>query len=245
MKAVREAAVFLLTLPAVAPAAAPDLSGFWMPQRVPMVPEPQLLAKLPPGTVLLGDTGPVEFGVMEFGGLQLQPEALAAAKKWDPRQDMTVSNACKAPSIVYALQGPFPIEIHQATQMLVMRLEYFDLTRVIFLPPLQLDAPLPPTKTGYSLGHWEGDTLVVTTTHLKEATITNNGLEHSAQMQVFERFRLSRDGRTLMATQEYDDPLVLKNHGARFIAWRKVTGDHVHAYDCDPAFAENYLEKTP
>jgi hypothetical protein len=24
------------------------------------------------------------------------------------------------------------------------------------------------------------------------------------------------------------------------MSWRRATGDHVHAYDCDPSFAEEY-----
>jgi hypothetical protein len=35
---------------------------------------------------------------------------------------------------------------------------------------------------------------------------------------------------------------MLLNKGVRFITWNKVEGDHVHAYDCDPSFAENYAE---
>jgi hypothetical protein len=115
------------------------------------------------------------------------------------------------------------------------------MTRVIFTDgrgPMPADAP--HTKTGYSVGHWEGDQLVVTTTHLKAATITNNGLEHSDGMRVTERFRLADGGKLLLASQEYDDPEVLENRGVRYIAWRRVPGDHVHAYDCDPSFAENY-----
>jgi hypothetical protein len=153
---------------------------------------------------------------------------------------MSVSNACKVPSIVYAMQGPFPIEIHQATQLLVLKLEYFDMVRVIFLGAKAPEKDVPYTKTGYSWGQWEGETLVVNTTHLKESTITNNGLAHSEQMHVLERFKLSTDGQMLLATQEYEDPEVLENRGGRFIAWRKVESDHVHAYDCDPSFAENY-----
>jgi hypothetical protein len=69
-----------------------------------------------------------------------------------------------------------------------MRLEYFDMTRVIFRDGR---APQPPdaphTKTGFSVDHWEGDQLVVTATNLKPATLTNNGLEHSDQMRVTER----------------------------------------------------------
>jgi hypothetical protein len=219
----------------------PDLSGFWMLVREVVPPDPELARYVPADAAVMKDTGAAEFGRMDFGGLKPRPDALEAARKWDPQQEMTVSNACKAPSIVYALQGPFPIEIFQATELLVMRLEYFDMTRVIFLDgraPQPLDAP--HTKTGFSLGHWEGDQLVVTTTNLKAATITNNGLEHSDQMRVTERFRLADGGKRLVASQVYEDPQVLENRGVRYIAWHRVEGDHVHAYDCDPAFAENY-----
>lgn len=219
----------------------PDLSGFWMLKRAEFTPDPELVRRVPPGTVVMKDTGAAEFGPMDFGGLKPRPAALAAARAWDPKQEMTVSNACKAPSIVYALQGPFPIEIFQGTEMIVMRLEYFDLARVFFLDgrkPLPADGP--HSKTGFSLARWDGDTLEVVTTHLKAATITNNGLEHSDNIRVTERYRLLDGGKTLMASQEYDDPDVLENRGVRYIAWRRVEGDHVHAYDCDPSFAENY-----
>jgi hypothetical protein len=219
----------------------PDLSGFWMLVREVVPPDPQLARHVPADTAVMKDTGAAEFGRMDFGGLKPTPTALAAAQSWDPQQDMTVSNACKAPSIVYALQGPFPIEIFQATELLVMRLEYFDMTRVIFLDGRASQPPeAPHTKTGFSVGHWEGNQLVVTTTNLKSATITNNGLEHSDQMRVTERFRLADGGNRLIASQVYEDPQVLENRGVRYIAWRRVVGDHVHAYDCDPSFAENY-----
>jgi hypothetical protein len=219
----------------------PDLSGFWSLTRERPIEDPVLAAKITPGTVVLQDTGPVEYGAMNFGGLKLKPAALERAKHWNIKEDMTVENACRIPSIVYALQGPFPIEIFQGTEFTVMKLEYFDMVRVIFtdgrshLPPKG-----PHSKTGDSIGHWEGDTLVVDTTHLKEATITNNGLNHSDNVHVIERFRLSADKRKLLATQEFEDPEVLDNRGVRFITWEKVDGDHVHAYDCDPSFAENY-----
>jgi hypothetical protein len=98
------------------------------------------------------------------------------------------------------------------------------------------------TWNGDARGHWEGDTLVVDTIHLKEATITNNGLSHSDKVHVIERFRLSADGKMLLATQEFEDPEKLLNKGVRFITWNRVEGDHVHAYDCDPSFAENYAK---
>jgi hypothetical protein len=218
------------TLAGAAEVKRPDFSGFWMPSKF-----------IAAGTVEMKDSGAAEFGAMNFGGLKPTPEALAAAQAWKPEMEMTLERVCRIPSIVYAQQGPFPMEIFQGTELMLMRLEYFDMARVIFLDgrgPWPADAP--HTKTGYSTGHFEGDVLVVTTTHLKEATITNNGLEHSDQMRVIERFRLTDGGRTLKATQEYEDPKALENRGMRFMSWKRTEGDHVHAYDCDPSFVENY-----
>jgi hypothetical protein len=222
-------------------AETPDLSGFYNLSRERVPPDPALMAQVAPGSVLLEDTGAAEFGTMEFGGLQLKPSAREKAAAWKPGDDMTVSNACRVPSIVYAMQGPFPIEIFQGRDMIVIRMEYFDMTRVIFMdgrPAWPDDAPR--TKTGYSRGHWEDGVLVVETTHLKEGTITNNGLDHSRNVRVIERFKLSPDGKQLWSTQEFEDPEVLDNRGVRFIVWDRAEGDHVHAYDCDPAFALEY-----
>ncbi|MBX5462660.1 MAG: hypothetical protein IRZ28_16415 [Steroidobacteraceae bacterium] len=234
------ACVFALAaLPAPA-AGKPDLSGFWnLAGGVPK--DKVLLGKLPPNTVILEDTGAAEFPAGEFGGLKVKPHALEAAKRWNPRDDMKLSNACKPPSIVYAMQGPFPIEIFQGTEFIIIKLEYFDLVRIVFMDGRPQPGPdYPLSKVGFSTGRWEGDTLVVETTHLEPATITNNGLTHSDKVRVIERFRLSADGNTLMATQEFEDPEVLDNRGARFIAWKRQPGEHVYPYECDPTFALEY-----
>jgi hypothetical protein len=231
--------VTAMTAQAAAP-KRPNLSGFWMLAQKP-VEDPELKAKIPPNTVIVRDTGGAEFGPGEYGGLKLTPVAEAEAKAWSIKDDMTVSATCRIPSIIYAMQGPFPIEIFQGTEMTVIRLEYFDMARVIFTDGRKhMPDGAPVTKVGDSVGRWEGDTLVVETRHIKEGTITNNGLSHSDEARTVERFKLSADGKQLIATQEFEDPVKLQNRGVRFITWNRVEGDHVHAYDCDPTFAENY-----
>lgn len=222
--------------------AHPDLSGFWnLDMSVPR--DAALMRQVAPNTAFLDDTGPKEFPAGEFGGLKLKPAAQEAARHWDPYTQLTPENACKPPSIVYALQGPFPIEIFQSDTFIVMKLEYYDLVRLIFLDGRQPEKDYPDSKVGFSSGHWEDQTLVVETTHLEPATITNNGLDHTAGIRVLERFKLSPDGRHLLATQEFADPAILDNQGVRFIAWRKEPGQHVYPYECDPGFSGNYSAK--
>jgi len=228
---------------ATPPAASPhpDLSGYWnLSTRIPV--DTSLMEQLPANTVVLHDTGPVELAAGDFGGLKVKPAALAAAKAWKPLDDLTLSKACRPPSIIYAMQGPFPMEIYQATELIVFKLEYFDMVRIIFMDGRKIPANAPDSPTGYSVGHWEGSTLVVETGHLEAATITNNGLNHSNAVHVVERFRLGADGQSLVSTQWFEDPQVLDAPGARFIAWKKRPGQYVTPYECDPSFVENYKE---
>ena len=234
------AALALVAAPA---AAEPDLSGFWNLSFDNGDPPADMMAELPPNTVLIKDTGVVEFPRDEYGGLKLKPEALAHAQAWDPADDLTISRVCLPPSIVYAIQGPFPFEVYQTPQLIVFKYEYFDQTRLIFMdgrghPP----ADAPHSKMGHSIGHWEGDELVVDTTHISASTITNNGLDHSDQIHMVERYRLSPDGKRLIATQWFEDPATLDNNGARFIQWSKQPGQYVYPYECDPSFALEYQQ---
>jgi hypothetical protein len=135
------------------------------------------------------------------------------------------------------MQGPFPIEIFQGSELLVIKLEYFDHVRVVFLDGREHpDGGYPHSKQGHSVGHWEGDTLVVDTTHLSSSTLLNNGLNHSDKVHLIERFRLTDDGQFLHMTQEFDDPDVLNNRGARYVVFRRGSG-HVYPYSCDPSYA--------
>ena len=102
-------------------------------------------------------------------------------------------------------------------------------------------AGAPHYKMGHSIGHWEGDVLVVDTTHLEPGTITNNGLVFSDQSHMVERFRLSADGKTLIGYKEFDDPKVLDTKGVRWMEWRRKVGEYVQPYDCDPSYVLTIL----
>ena len=235
------AVLVMAASPVSAQQKPPDLSGYWGAGRG-AKPDAERVKQLPPNTVVLADGGAVEFPSGEYGGLKVKPEALAAAQRWKPEDDMTISRACLAPSIVYTMQGPFPMEIYQATELIVMKLEYFDLVRIVFMDGRGHPENVPHSKVGHSVGRWEGSTLVVDTVKISESTITNNGLNHSDEVRVIERFWLSPDGRTLFGLQEFEDPEVLENRGARFMAWDRAPGEFVFPYECDPSFGLNYTE---
>jgi hypothetical protein len=72
--------------------------------------------------------------------------------------------------------------------------------------------------------------------------LTNNGLNHSNNVHLIERFRLSDDGRYLHVTQEFEDPDVLNNRGARYMVFTRADG-HVLPYQCDPSYAVDIQDR--
>ncbi|HET8698813.1 MAG TPA: hypothetical protein VFO94_15095, partial [Gammaproteobacteria bacterium] len=168
-------------------AAAPNLDSFWTPKLERTRSGQALIDELPKGAVLINDTGAGELAAGDFAGLKLTPRAVDEVKNYDYKQELKRENTCKAPSVAFFMQAPFPMEIYQDAKLIVFKMEYFDLYRVVFLdgrphPP----ASAPHSKSGHSVGHWEGDTLVVDTTHIESGTFMNNGFDHSDKLHMVE-----------------------------------------------------------
>jgi hypothetical protein len=66
----------------------------------------------------------------------------------------------------------------------------------------------------------------------------NNGFNHSENLHMIERFRLSPDGTMLWLTQLYQDPDTFAGLAARYMAWTRQPGEYVFPYDCDPSYGE-------
>jgi len=81
----------------------------------------------------------------------------------------------------------------------------------------------PHDKTGYTTGHWEGDTLVSYTTHMKTGFIRRNGAPHSDQATLTIHYLLHDDLLTLAATLE--DPVYLSEPLYWSRTFRKTRGN--------------------
>jgi hypothetical protein len=82
-----------------------------------------------------------------------------------------------------------------------------DLTyRVIHMDGRQLEADPAPSWMGYSVGHWDGETLVVESNGFNEKTWTSRyGVPHSDKLRVTERYRRTNFG-SLQLEVTYTDP---------------------------------------
>jgi len=209
----RGAALAAVALAASAAAQAPDghgIAGFWTmapgpmpPRRDPTAAEAALMAHFPDDAVVLADSGATEFPPGDYGGLAVHEHLREAAKGYDPSAQTTVSLTCRPPGLIYSMQGPFPIEIFEGRDLIVIKLEYFDQVRVIFMNETRHPDDWPHSTTRHSIGRWAGDTLAVDTAKLTAGTLFNNGDDHIADVRLIERFRLA-EPTTLTVTQQLE-----------------------------------------
>src|SRR5713101_554511 len=146
---------------------------------------------------------PPGLGVVEGDEIPYLPAAVAKKKenqanwmKLDPEVK------CYLPGVPRATYLPYPFQIVQSRQNIVIAYEYAGAVRVINMGA--------PTKApadswmGWSNGHWEGETLVVDVTSQNEDTwFDHAGNHHSDALHVVERYtRTSPDVISYEATIE-------------------------------------------
>ena len=79
-----------------------------------------------------------------------------------------------------------------------------------------------PSWYGESVGHYEGDTLVVDTVGLNDKTFVDNyRTPHTTQLHVVERFKLIDGGKTLQAAINVDDPGTFNMSWSAIQRWRR------------------------
>jgi hypothetical protein len=111
---------------------------------------------------------------------------------------------CRPPGVPQTFLVPYYLQIIQSPKHVVILHEYLTLPRIIEIGG-ELPADPDPFYMGHSVGRWDGDVLVVTSTGFKESEVS--GIKTTESLKITERFR-----RQTMGTLEYeaviDDPNV-------------------------------------
>jgi hypothetical protein len=120
------------------------------------------------------------------------------------------------------MESPYPIRIVQTPGQVTLLHEVAHNVRKFHLDQ-EHPKNLKPTYLGHSVGHWEGDTLVVDTIGLNDKTfIDDEGSSHSAQIHVVERIRKVSGGNELEDILTVTDPVTLTEPYSfrRIYKWR-------------------------
>jgi len=194
----------------------PDWSGIWNPVDGIMFPGPEhaVYAEDP-----AGDEGGLAFGPLPgsyITGVPYKPEyqAIYDAKVRRATEEFYVDDpvgGCMLPHGMPRVMGgaPGPVEIVQTPKVTYMIWDYMNELRRIHTDGRSQPPPEEswPMVMGHSVGHYEGDTLIVDTRNMREGQFDRTGAPHSDQVHLVERIRLLDDGR-LEVNMVIEDPVM-------------------------------------
>jgi hypothetical protein len=142
---------------------------------------------------------------------------------------------CIAPGLPRIFGSPYNMEIIDAgTHYVVIHVDH-NTPRRIYMDGREAPEGLPATSLGFSVGHWEGDVLVIETTHLLPGWLDGSGLPMAGEgTRIVERWEfdekhLAMDRTMTIYDPYYTAPLIRRRGSAR--------GENVEIIEqasCDP-----------
>ena len=143
------------------------------------------------------------------GGMRARPRITAAAREVMDEFDLLVDDPgyeCSPSSLSRVWGNPTPSEIEQLDDRVILRHEFMDVVRTIYLDMGDVPADRLPNVVGHSMGRYEGRSLVVETTGFAKSYISPiNGIPQTENLSAVEQLTLSEDGGILEVQLTYSD----------------------------------------
>jgi hypothetical protein len=150
---------------------------------------------------------------------------------------------CAPPGMPYIYIQLFPVQIVQTPKEVIEIFEYDHTVRYIFTDGRKHPDDLTPTYNGHSIGHWEGDTLVVDTVGLNGKTwLDRVGHPSSDLMHIIERIRRV-DADSLQINFTFDDPKSYVKPWTAQVGFKLHTDWDVLEHVCEDNLAFESFEK--
>jgi hypothetical protein len=210
----------------------PDFTGVWTTYRAP--------------------AGQARGGAQARGGGQAElPYTPEARRKIDEYQALvrpagdTPGGYCLGTGMPGSMlgSGGYPMEIIQRPDQITIIYEaHNEIRRVYFGNRVIPEADRLPERNGYSVGRWEGNTLVVETSSLTE--IVSQRFAHSDQARIVERYTLSEENgqKVLTAEMTLNDPQFYTKPVSEVKRWSIVPNGFLMTYECNEPAWERHLE---
>jgi hypothetical protein len=164
--------------------------------------------------------------------LTLTDTATEALARFDAvKYNMTLG--CTAKGMPVIMNVPSPTDFVNRGDSILLRIEEFDTIRTIHMNSRENPRTQPKTLLGYSVGRWEGETLVVETGSV-EAEFLRIGVPLGPDAYFVERFTPNADGTRLNYTIVITDPHSLKQPVEQKRAWIAVD-EQVLPFNCTTA----------
>lgn len=175
-----------------------------------------------------------------FGGRaavpQLTPAAQAVYDKYlaDTKENgpnQAAQAQCLPPGLPGVMQQPYPIEILYSPGRVTILTEAYTQVRRIYTDGRKNPEEPDLFFIGNSVGHWEGDVLVVETVGLHPSTYIAPGIGHGEKMKIVERIWLEKPGQ-LMDEMTITDPDTLTQPFVTRVAYKLDNSYPIREYVC-------------
>jgi cyclase len=184
----------------------------------------------------------------DFSGIPINAAARLRAESWDDATWAVPEHQCDAVAADYAPYGLGSMRVWSEVDLKTQQLIAWHVVYAWQTPHrvIWMDArPHPSEGTlhtwmGFSTGEWVGDTLVVTTTHLKASWIRRNGVPRSDLGRLTEYW--IRHGDYLTVVSVVEDPVYLTAPFIRSANFRLDVGFQLSPVTCSPKM-ENSLPR--
>jgi hypothetical protein len=203
-------------------ARLPDWQGIW---ELDWQHNPRLMMQAPPELLPAAQAKLTAYRKAQGQGENLQP----------------VQANCLPPGMPQIMTQPYPIEFLFNPGKVVMVIEAYSQVRHVFTDGRPHPDDPDPTFQGHSIGHWEGDTLVIDTVGFDPGTQIGPGIGHSDQMHILERIRKT-DPDHLEITTTITDPKVLAKPWTTVRPYVRVKDD-LREYICEQNNRDSADEK--
>jgi hypothetical protein len=198
-------------------AAHPDFTGVWGIYRGGPGSDPKFRAPAPTPLVLKPD--------YDKPYQARQAEEAAAAKRGEQLANTSAECIPYGVPTMMAI-AIYPVEFIQTPKQVTIISEAFSEVRRVYLDrPQEKLEDVAPGYYGRSVGHWEGDTLVVDTIGIKPTVSGYRGMPHSPEMRVTERIHLLAPD-ILHDTITIEDPVVLEKPVTYTVAYKRMAADY-------------------
>jgi hypothetical protein len=182
----------------------------------------------------------LRFDSRNIPAASLTPWAEGIDKNTLTQRDLYVIRWCNHLGLPAMMDDGAPLDIRQGRYELAVASQSVSPGRHIYLDGRSqpsLDT-FDPTTLGNSIGHWEGDSLVVETIGFNDKGITDipGGGIRTPDSHLTEVYRLQDQGTKLEVTFTWTDPKVYTSpHTYRFLYQKASPGTRAHEWFCDPA----------
>jgi hypothetical protein len=129
--------------------------------------------------------------------------------------------------------GPFPMKILQTPGLIAVLYEYQTIFRQLFTDGRTLPKDPNPTWMGYSVAHWEGETLVATTAGYNDKTALDlAGHPHTDALRLTERYH-RRDVGHMDLQVTFDDPKAYTRPWTLALEYELIPDGELIEYVCE------------